>query len=108
MPRHGSNNTAQLHPNVIFHTFNTSQTSICLGRLVFRYPSASNTLVRIELGHFIMSALEGGNPDEEDAAQKATRLAARAARFNKSAPGQRNKVVCARVTATDHSGCIRY
>ena len=40
--------------------------------------------------------MEGGNPDEEDAAQKATRLAARAARFNKSAPGQRNKDVSIR------------
>lgn len=40
-----------------------------------------------------MSALEAGNPDGEDEAQKATRLAARAARFNKSAPGRRNKDV---------------
>lgn len=40
-----------------------------------------------------MSALDIGNPDGEDEAQKAKRLAARAARFNKSAPGKRNKEV---------------
>jgi hypothetical protein len=38
-----------------------------------------------------MSALD---PDGEDPSQKASRLAARAARFNKSAPGKRNKEVC--------------
>jgi hypothetical protein len=37
-----------------------------------------------------MSALD---PDGEDPSQKASRLAARAARFNKSAPGKRNKEV---------------
>jgi hypothetical protein len=37
-----------------------------------------------------MSALD---PDGEDPSQKSARLAARAARFNKSAPGKRNKEV---------------
>jgi hypothetical protein len=37
-----------------------------------------------------MSTLD---PDGEDPSQKANRLAARAARFNKSAPGKRNKEV---------------
>ena len=47
-----------------------------------------------------MSTLD---PDGEDPSQKANRLAARAARFNKSAPGKRNKEVSPLLLITDIS-----
>ena len=39
------------------------------------------------------SALDSGNPDNEDESLKADRLAARAARFNNKLPGNRYKQV---------------
>jgi hypothetical protein len=40
-----------------------------------------------------IGALDSGNPDSEDESQKAARLAARAARFNKQLVGNRHKEV---------------